>query len=341
MNEIIIWFLIALCLLQSATFSGLTIGLFGLSPLRLEIEAELKNPHALKIIGFRKDANYLLSTLLWGNVAVNTLLALLTDTVLTGVGAFVFSTVVIATFGELVPQAYFSRNALKMGAYLSPLVTFYSILLYPVAKPSAIALDRILGKEDVEYFKERAFRTMISKHVDSPRSDIGRFEGTGALNFLSIDDLTVKKEGSIVHPLSVIQLSFEGNWPVFPVVESESGKELLRHIGASGKKWIIVLNEQNEPRIAIDSDGFLRGALSTDKAFDPNKYCHHPIVISDPNTKIGSIINRLKVYPIDSEDDVIDNDLVLYWNNEDPEKIIITGSDILGRLLRGIVVRVE
>jgi metal transporter CNNM len=33
------------------------------------------------------------------------------------------------------------------------------------------------------------------------------------------------------------------------------------------------------------------------------------------------------------EDDVIDNDLILVWGEE---KRIITGSDILGRLLRGI-----
>ncbi|TGC09851.1 DUF21 domain-containing protein [Methanolobus halotolerans] len=337
----ITWIFIFLCLMQSAMFSGLTIGLFGLSPLRLEIEAELKNPYALKLLGLRKDANYLLSTLLWGNVAVNTLLALLTDTLMTGVAAFIFSTVGIATFGELLPQAYFSRNALKMGAFLSPIVRFYGILLYPVAKPSAIALDRLLGKEQVEYFKERAFRTMISKHVATSLSDIDRFEGTGALNFLSIDDLAIKNEGSLVHPQSIIQLPFENNRPVFPKIERDPGDVLLRDIASSGKKWIIVVNEQDEPKIAIDSDGFLRGALRIDTGFDPYRYCHHPIVVSNPNEKIGSVINRLKVYPRDMEDDVIDEDLILYWNKDDPVKKIITGSDILGRLLRGIVIRVE
>ncbi|MDW7733580.1 MAG: DUF21 domain-containing protein [Methanolobus sp.] len=337
----ITWIFIFLCLVQSAIFSGLTIGLFGLSPLRLEIEAELKNPYAVKLIGLRKDSHYLLSTLLWGNVAVNTLLALLTDTIMTGVAAFAFSTVGIATFGELLPQAYFSRNALKMGAYLSPLVRFYGIILYPVAKPSSIVLDRILGKEEVEYFKERAFRTMIMKHVNSCQSDIGKCEGIGALNFLSIDDLAIKKEGSVIHPQSIINLPFEKGRPIFPVIERDPGDALLRKIAASGKKWIIVVNEKNEPKIAIDSDGFLRGALRIDMGFDPYRYCHHPIVVSDPNEKIGSVINRLKVYPVDVEDDVIDEDLILYWNKDDPERKIITGSDILGRLLRGLVIRVE
>ncbi|MCQ6961786.1 DUF21 domain-containing protein [Methanolobus chelungpuianus] len=337
----ILWLFILLCLIQSAIFSGLTIGLFGLAPLRLEIEAESRNPYALKVIEFRRDPNFLLATLLWGNVGTNVLLAMLTDRVMVGTLAFVMSTVLIACFGELAPQAYFSRNALKLGAHLSPLVKIYSILLYPVAKPSAIVLDWWLGKEKVEYFKERAFRTMIMKHMSSASSDIDRCEGIGALNFLSIDDLDIKKEGSIIHPLSIIQLPFEGDLPIFPKVGSTTGDDLVQQVAASGKKWTIIVNEMNVPKIAIDSDAFLRGALRVDRDFNPYRYCHHPIVVTDPLEKIGSVINRLKVYPIDSEDDVIDQDLILYWNKDDPEKRIITGSDILGRLLRGIVVRVE
>jgi len=42
----------------------------------------------------------------------------------------------------------------------------------------------------------------------------------------------------------------------------------------------------------------------------------------------------LRVNPEHGEDDVIDEDIVLYWNDE---KRVIAGSIILGRLLRGIV----
>ena len=51
---------------------------------------------------------------------------------------------------------------------------------------------------------------------------------------------------------------------------------------------------------------------------------------------LGEVINKLRVHPEHSEDDVIDNDLILCWNNE---KRIITGADLLGRLLRGIAGR--
>ncbi|HAS53546.1 MAG TPA: hypothetical protein DCS42_05135 [Nitrospiraceae bacterium] len=56
----------------------------------------------------------------------------------------------------------------------------------------------------------------------------------------------------------------------------------------------------------------------------------------DPRILLGNVISRLKVLPQSSEDDVIDQDIVLVWG---PVKRVITGSDILGRLLRGIAIR--
>jgi hypothetical protein len=53
-------------------------------------------------------------------------------------------------------------------------------------------------------------------------------------------------------------------------------------------------------------------------------------------TQLGGVIGRMNVKPEHSEDDVIDNDLILVWGEQ---KRIITGADLLGRLLRGIVRR--
>jgi CBS domain containing-hemolysin-like protein len=189
--EIFLWLGILFCLSQSAIFSGLTLGLFGLSRLQLEIEVESGNRAAVRVLALRKNANLLLTTLLWGNVGINVLLTLFTDSLLTGVGAFFFSTVCITLFGEILPQAYFSRNALRLGITLYPVVRFYQFLLYPVSKPSAWLLDHWLGDEGVAYLKEEDLRIMLQKHMQARESDISPLEGTGALNFLSLDDLTV------------------------------------------------------------------------------------------------------------------------------------------------------
>lgn len=57
---------------------------------------------------------------------------------------------------------------------------------------------------------------------------------------------------------------------------------------------------------------------------------------SAPAHRLGDVISRTKVRPEHPEDDVIDHDLILVWGKE---KRIITGADLLGRLLRGIAGR--
>ena len=58
-----------------------------------------------------------------------------------------------------------------------------------------------------------------------------------------------------------------------------------------------------------------------------------PDIVSDMHTRLGEVIERLTLTPEHLEDDVIDNDLILIWGEQ---KRIITGADLLGRLLRGI-----
>ncbi len=329
-----IWLGIFLCLSQSAMLSGLNLAFFSVSKLRLEMEAGKNNPHALRVLSLREDANFLLVTILWANVAVNVLLALLSGSVLTGVMAFLFSTVVITIVGEIIPQAYFSRHALKVASFLSPLLRFYQLLLYPVAKPTAYALDRWLGKEAIRYFEEKDLRELITLHMDSVETDIERMEGKGALNFLALDDLSLADEGEVIDPDSIINLGFEGNRPVFPEIDSSPDDQFLRQVEKSGKKWVVLLDQAGEPRMVLNSDKFIRNALFDMGRFYPYRHCHRPIIIWDDKTPLGEVIPRLKVNPEHGEDDVIDEDIVLLWGKE---KKVITGSDILGRLLRGIV----
>ncbi len=336
--DVIVWAAIIACLIQSGIFSGLTIGLFSLSRLKLEVEAESGNKDAIKVLKLRKDSNYLLTTLLWGNVSVNVLVALLTDSVMSGVTAFAFSTICITFFGEIMPQAYFTRKALEVGSILSPLVVFYQIVFYPVAKPTALFLDWWLGREKLVYLKEESLKMMLKKHVRSSRTEIGLLEGMGALNFLSIDDVNIRDEGSPIVAESIITLPMINGIPRFPEVKVDPADPFLQKVNASGKKWVILVDPKDKPVMVMDADDFLRDVLYNKKVFNPLKYCHRPILVTSPDTHLDSVIPRFKVYPTSLEDDVIDADIIVYWGPD--EKRIITGSDILGRLLRGIVIRV-
>lgn len=337
--EPLIWTGIVFCISQSAMFSGLNLGLFSVTRLRLEVEAETGRKSARKVLELRKDSNFLLTTVLWGNVSVNVLLALLADSVLTGVGAFFFSTFLITIIGEILPQGYFSRHALQMASLLLPVFRFYQFILYPIAKPTAKLLDWWLGPEGIQYFRERDLRELIRKHIEASEADIDRIEGLGALNFLAIDDMIISHEGEPVDPKSIISLPLERNFPVLPSFQRDPADPFIQKIHASQKKWVIITDDEDEPQLVLDADGFLRAALIDQEPIQPLAYCHRPIVVKDPLTKLGNVIWRLRVKPETAEDDVIDQDVILIWTDSDSDRAIITGADILGRLLRGIVTR--
>ncbi|TVR00019.1 MAG: DUF21 domain-containing protein [Desulfovibrionales bacterium] len=331
---IVTWIGIIVCLTQSAMLSGLNLAYFSVSKLHLEMEASRGNLHARRVLNLRRDANFLLVTILWANVGVNVLLALLSGSILTGVAAFLFSTVLITICGEIMPQAYFSRNALRMGAWLAPVIRTYQILLYPVTRPTAMLLDKWLGPEGIGFFREQDLRELIKMHMESSSTEIDTVEGKGSLNFLALDDLPVAAEGESVDPRSILTMKFAENKPVFPPMKPSNTDPFLNLVQSSGKTWVVLVDQDGEPRYAVNVASFLREAFFAPNAFNPIAHCHRPIIVRDPLTSLGDVIQQLKVQAERSDDDVIDNDIILYWGEE---KHVITGSDILGRLLRGIV----
>ena len=85
--------------------------------------------------------------------------------------------------------------------------------------------------------------------------------------------------------------------------------------------------------MVLDADGFLRHAIFHQET-KPYGYCHRPIIVRDLQTSLGDVLSRLKVEPQSVGDDVIDQDIILIWGHE---RRVITGADILGRLMRGII----
>jgi len=329
-----LWIGILLCLSQSAMLSGLNLAFFTISKLELQMEVAKGNKQADHVLALRKDANFLLVTILWGNVAVNVLLALLSGSVMTGIAAFLFSTVIITMFGEIFPQAYFSRNVFKFGSLFSPVLRFYQALLFPVAKPTALLLDHFLGPEAISYFKEKDIRQLIKLHMAAAESEIEKVEGRGALNFLDLDDVPLAAEGERVEPRSIIFLPFEKGKPVFPKLPGDDYDTFLRRIHESRKKWVVLVDQDQVPKMVLNSDEFIRDALFNSERYNPYRHCHRPVLVTDGQATIGDAITRLRVIPEHSEDDVVDHDVILLWNEN---RRIITGGDILGRLLRGIV----
>ncbi|MFT4762950.1 MAG: metal transporter CNNM [Oleispira sp.] len=335
-TDTLLWIGIIFCISQSAMFSGLNLAFFSLSRLQLEVEMKHGNSAAGKVLEARKDSNYLLTTILWGNVSINVLLTLLSDSALAGIAAFAFSTIFITIFGEILPQAYFSRNALRMASLLTPVLKFYQFVLMPVARPCALFLDKWLGKEGIDYLREKELISMIHAHMDAEDSEIDEMEGRGALNFLMIDKIKVTEEGEIVDAKSIIRLPTKVDFPLIPDVSRDVDDPFLQLINASGHHWVVLANEEGHPMLLLDADAALRAALmDKDKPYDIYHYCRRPLVIRDTDKTISEVIRHLKSLPSSSaeEDAAIDYDAVLVWGDQ-PR--IITGADILGKLLKGI-----
>jgi metal transporter CNNM len=280
----------------------------------------------------RKNSNQVLATVIWGNVGTNVFLTLLSDSVLAGFGAFFFSAVVITLLGEIVPQAYFSRNALRMTARFLPFLAFWRAALYVVAKPTSLVLDWWLGAEGISYLQERDVRSLVARAAASG-GDIGKLEATGVQNFLDLDDLLVTDEGEPIHTQSIISLPLASGRCVLPPFKPSPDDPFLAQVNASGKKWVIVTDLAGEPAFVLDCHHFLRDALFDQSAKDHAACWHRPVIVRDMRTKLGDVIGHLRVVQERPGDDVVDDDLILVWG---AQRRIITGSDLLGRLMRGI-----
>ncbi len=327
------WIGIAFCLSQSAILSGLNLGLFARSKLELQVAAKKGDTRAERVLKLREDSNFALVTILWSNVAVNVLLALLSGSVLGGVAAFLFSTVIITIFAEILPQSYFSRHAMKVASLLFPVLRLYQAIMYPIARPTAYLLDVWLGGEEVRYFPERDLHKLIELHMETSESEIERVEGRGARNFLELDDIPLHHEGGALDPESIVMLDFKGDEPIFPSISPTPEDPFLRELSRSECGWAVIVDGAGEARVVLRPGDFLRDALFGGDKFDPHRHCHHPIVVKDPMARLGQLISRLKIRPASMGDTIVGDDVILLWTDE-PR--IVTGTDILGRLLRGI-----
>ena len=135
--------------------SGLTIGLFSLSNLELEVlqedmEAEPADRRRAKRLEplLREERHHLLLvTLLLTNTAAMEALPEVLDKIVPEWAAVLISVSLVLLFSEIIPQSICTRAPLAVGAFFSPLVWLLMFVLYPVSWPIAKVLDCCIGKE--------------------------------------------------------------------------------------------------------------------------------------------------------------------------------------------------
>ena len=189
MDYLIVIVLVAM----SGLFSGLTLGLLSLDKTELERKISLGSKRAKKVYAVRKKGNLLLCTLLLGNVAVNSTLAIFLGNIASGVIAGIADTGLIVVFGEIIPQATFSRYALTVGAKTAWLVKIFIFILFPVCFPIAWVLDKVLGAELTTIYSKTELMKIIEEHEGSTDSDLDEDEHRIVKGALSFSDETAEQ----------------------------------------------------------------------------------------------------------------------------------------------------
>lgn len=93
----------------------------------------------------KKNDNILLVTLLLGNVAVNSALAIFLNDIAGGLMGGLIATVAILFFGEILPMSICVKNALYIGYLSINIVWIIFICLYVITWPISVILDWLVG----------------------------------------------------------------------------------------------------------------------------------------------------------------------------------------------------
>jgi metal transporter CNNM len=181
---------------MSAIFSGMTIGMFSFRTEDLEAKMIAGDKKAGRIFHLRKNPSLLLSTLLLGNVTVNSIISIYLGSIASGLIAVLIATGLITLLGELFPQALFSRHTMRYVPYFTWLIKLIEIILYPVTKPLSLLLDLMLGKEKNKVLSKKEISEIIKKQEDEPGSDIDADEERIILGALSFSDKTAINIGT-------------------------------------------------------------------------------------------------------------------------------------------------
>jgi hypothetical protein len=97
-----------------------------------------------------------------------------------------------------------------------------------------------------------------------------------------------------IDPESIIRIPLRNGMPHFPPFTKSPDDPLLKQINASSKAWVVIADEDNQPHLMMDADGFLRHALFSDQPTDPYDYCHRPVIIRNRKEPLGHVVAQLR-----------------------------------------------
>jgi CBS domain containing-hemolysin-like protein len=137
---------------------------------KIRMEALLKSgtpqekKYIKRLLPLLEDRHLLIATILLGNALCCEILPEMLDEVIGHIATIVICVTVIVIFCEIVPQALFLKNGLKICYYVSPFTWSLIFLFFAITYPLARLLDCILGKEYTDYYTRDELKELLNMH---------------------------------------------------------------------------------------------------------------------------------------------------------------------------------
>lgn len=232
--------LVACLLMLSGLFSGLNLGLMALDKNELQViiscGSDTEKRYARAIEPVRRRGNYLLCSILFSNVLVNSTIAVLLEELTSGIVAVMTSTIFIVMFGEILPQAFCSRHGLAVGAKTVSITYFCMIVTFPLSYPVSACLDWALGEEiGHAYDRERLMEFIrVTRDYNNLETDeVNIISGALKLKRIPLSEVMTRIEDVYMLDMSAcldfdtIQAIIERGYSRVPVHEPGNKKNIV------------------------------------------------------------------------------------------------------------------
>lgn len=217
----------------SAVCSGLNIALMSLDVADLRRKSKLGNKDARRVLPLRRNSHLSLAAILFTNIGAVSASSLVLEPHLNGILAGFISTILIVIFGEVIPQAFFAKRALRITARLTPMLRLIIVLTYPLSKPLQLLLDRLFGHGSAPKLQSRQeLGLIIGEHVGHSESDLDEDEVEIIRGALTLSEKRVR---DIMTPLKDV-------YYLLPNTLIDAAK--IDEIKAAGWSRIPVINKQ-------------------------------------------------------------------------------------------------
>ncbi|CAD6244849.1 GSCOCG00013503001-RA-CDS [Cotesia congregata] len=273
------------CLSFSALFSGLNLGLMSMDRTELKIlcntGTEKEREYARTIQPVRNYGNYLLCSILFSNVLVNSIFTILLDDLTSGTVTVIGATLAIVIFGEISPQAFCSRHGLCVGAKTILITKITMVITYPLSYPISKFLDYMLGEEIGNVYNRERLKELVkvtTGYNDLEKDEVNIIAGALELRKKTVADVMTRIEDVYMLDYNAV-LDFETVSEIMksahPDITLIETFHLSTHINFSYIFiYYILLYTCIYEKYIKNASGFVKDVVNTRKVLHKFNYIH-------------------------------------------------------------------